>query len=64
MSNKTIWIALVRTESGDTYTWPFESEPTRDQVIDELVESEGGIEDREWYDKTTSVRITPEVVYP
>ncbi len=55
----SVWIALVKTESADTYTWPFAAEPTRHQVIEELMEYEGADpDDFKWYNETTSVHIT------
>lgn len=52
-----VWIAHVVTESCDHYTWPYTYEPTREEVIQRLWESEGEIEDLEWYEDTTSVKI-------
>ncbi len=58
----TVFVALVKTESCDTYTWLFRTEPTRADVIKKLWEEEGEIEDLEWYENTTSVRIYEEPI--
>lgn len=60
--SKQVYVALVRTESCDTYTWLYETEPTRADVIKRLWEGEGEIEDLEWYEDTTSVHIYPETI--
>ncbi len=58
----TVFVALVKTESADTYTWVFRKEPTRADVIAILHAYEGECEDLEWYEATTSVHIYPEGV--
>lgn len=55
----TIFIALVKTESCDTYTWPYRTRPERADVIKRLHEMEGA-EDLDWYEATTSVHIVEE----
>jgi hypothetical protein len=58
---ETVYVALVHTDSMDTYTWVYKNEPTRAQVIQRLYEWEQA-EDLEWYEQTTSVHIYPEEV--
>lgn len=57
----TIYVANVVTDSGDHYTWLFKNEPTREDVIKRLWELECAA-DLDWYEETTSVRITAEEV--
>lgn len=60
---ETVFVALVVTESADTYTWVYKDEPTRDQIIDTLMEYEGADPDeRDWYSDCTSITLTVEVV--
>lgn len=56
-----VWVAHVVTESSDHYTWVYAYEPTREEVIKRLYESELA-EELEWYEQTTSVRITSQEV--
>jgi hypothetical protein len=56
-----IFVALVKTESCDTYTWLYRNEPSRADVIQRLWQYEQA-EELSWYEETTSVHITEEEV--
>jgi len=56
-----VYVAHVQTESSDHYTWVYDYEPTRSEVIARLWRHEG-CESLEFYIDTTSVRINKETV--
>ena len=58
-----VFTAHVRTESSDHYVWVYSTEPTREQVVERLMEFEGAAEeDRGLYVETTSVKIEEQEV--
>ncbi len=57
-----IYVANVRTDSGDEYSYLYSSAPTRAQVIKQVWKDEGEIEDLDWYMGSTRVDILPEEV--
>lgn len=56
---KSVYVAHVVTESADHYTWVYAYEPTRKEVIERLYKYEKA-EELDWYEQTTSVRISLE----
>ena len=54
-----VYTAHVVTESADHYVWVFKNEPTREQVVEKLMQYEGADpeSDRNFYMNTTSVKI-------
>ncbi len=56
-----VYVAHVRTESSDHYTWVYDYEPTRKEVIARLWRMEQA-ESLEFYIDTTCVSINKETV--
>jgi len=56
-----VYVAMVKTDSGDDYIWVYEEKPTRKQVINRLHEW-GGAATKKWYDETTDVTIYAEEI--
>lgn len=59
--SKIVYVAQITTDSGDRYSWVYETEPTRDRIIQDLVEWENAAEP-EWYAATTSIFIQKETI--
>lgn len=55
-------VALVITESRDKYTWVYRNRPTLQEVIQCLHEYEGCLESLEWYEGTTDVTFSEEII--
>jgi len=51
-----VFVAVITTDSLDTYAWVYQKKPTRKQIIERLVDYEGG-EDYGFYNETTSIKI-------
>lgn len=58
-----IFVAVVSTESADTYVFAFKKKPTRDQVI-KLVHAAEKAADLEFYLETCQVNISEVKVKP
>jgi hypothetical protein len=51
-----VFVAIITTNSLDTYAWVYHKKPTCKQIIKRLIDFEGG-EDYGFYDETTSIKI-------
>lgn len=58
-----VFIAVVITESADTYVFAFKKKPTRDHVV-ELVHAAEKAAGLDFYLETCQVKITPVEVKP
>ena len=56
-----VFVAIITTDSLDTYAWVYHKEPTRKQIIERLVKYEGG-EDYDFYNETTNIKIEEEEI--
>lgn len=52
-----VFVAIITTDSFDTYAWVYHKEPSRKEIIERLVKYEGGCADFEFYDESTSIKI-------
>ncbi len=57
MSKKTTWVAYVKTEACDKYTFKFKTKPTRVEVCAEVRSREGDCADLDFYLETCDVEI-------
>lgn len=57
-----VYVAHVQTESSDHYTWVYDYEPSRAEVIERCWQHEGCGESLEFYEDTTCVFINKETV--
>ena len=57
-----VFVAIITTDSLDTYAWVYHKEPTHKQIIDRLVEYEGFCADYDFYNDSTSIKIEEEEI--
>lgn len=59
-----VWVAVVTTETGDTYTFAFESKPKKHDLIKRVWENEGQCAALWFYENTCSVSLMEAEVEP
>ena len=51
-----VFVAIITTDSLDTYAWVYYKKPSRKKIIERLVDYEVG-SDFDFYNETTSIKI-------